>query len=243
MKVYFMRHGETDWNTAHRLQGRTDIPLNENGIRAAKECGKKLSDTEFGLCITSPLKRAVETASLILSENHGPLPEAEETHWKSGKTGRMHGIALFTDERLVEYCFGEWEGKINKGPGYELPIPEYGLYWQSLEDDRKAPGMEGKEALTARVRSFLDELTETYGTRDINVLVVAHGGVMRAVKVINDDETDTFNIRVPGNCEYVILEPDEMAEKAQKQRGIPEGSLKYGRKLKFIGCQTENKEC
>jgi len=216
MKIYFMRHGETDWNAAHRLQGRTDIPLNENGICVAKECGKKLADTGFGLCITSPLKRAVQTASLILAENRCGRPAQQ------------------TDDRLLEYCFGEWEGKINKGPGYELPVPEYGMYWESLEDDRKAPGMEGKEVLVARVREFLDELTEKYGKEDINILIVAHGGVMRAVKVINDDEINTFNIKVPGNCEYLILVPDETAGKVQEQKGIRPGSLKYGRKLKFI---------
>lgn len=234
MKIYFMRHGETDWNAAHRLQGRTDIPLNENGIRAAKECGKKLADIRFGLCITSPLIRAVETASLILRENCCRLPATEEGLWDGGKPCGMHGMSLLTDERLLEYCFGEWEGKINKGPGYELPVPEYGMYWESLKDDRKAPGMEGKEVLVTRVREFLDELTEKYGKEDINILVVAHGGVMRAVRVINDDEVNTFNIKVPGNCEYLILVPDADAETAQKQKGIREGNMKYGRKLKLI---------
>jgi len=234
MKIYFMRHGETDWNAAHRLQGRTDIPLNENGIRAAKECGKKLAETGFGLCITSPLQRAVETASLILRENSCRLTATEKELWNAGKPGGMHGMSLFTDERLVEYCFGEWEGKINKGPGYELPVPEYGMYWESLEDDCKAPGMEGKEKLVARVRDFLDELVQKYGKEDINILIVAHGGVMRAVRVINDDEINTFNIKVPGNCEYLILEPDEDAGKAQVQKGIRPGNLKYGRKLKIV---------
>lgn len=62
MKIYLIRHGETSWNTLGRLQGRTDIELNENGIRLAKITGEKLKDVHFDLAIASPLKRAYETA-------------------------------------------------------------------------------------------------------------------------------------------------------------------------------------
>lgn len=219
-----MRHGETDWNRAHKLQGRTDIPLNENGKRAAGECGRKLAQVPFGLCITSPLKRARETAALILMENKFPKPEQK------------------TDARIIEYCFGDWEGKINKGPGYELPVPEYGCYWQSLEEDIRVPGMEGKENLVRRVREFLNELTDRYGNEEINILVVAHGGVLRAVKVITDDDTNTFHIRVPDNCGLILLEPDPQASEAQAEKGIVPGMLKYGRRLKERKGIGENSE-
>ena len=49
MKIYLIRHGETSWNTLGRLQGRTDIELNENGIRLAKITGEKLKDVHFDL--------------------------------------------------------------------------------------------------------------------------------------------------------------------------------------------------
>lgn len=49
MKIYLIRHGETPWNTLGRLQGRTDIELNENGIRLAKITGEKLKDVHFDL--------------------------------------------------------------------------------------------------------------------------------------------------------------------------------------------------
>ena len=56
MKLYFIRHGETDWNIIKRLQGATDIPLNENGEAIAKETSQKLQDISFDIVFTSPLK-------------------------------------------------------------------------------------------------------------------------------------------------------------------------------------------
>ena len=79
MKIYLIRHGETSWNTLGRLQGRTDIELNENGIRLAKITGEKLKDVHFDLAIASPLKRAYE-------------PELEE---------------LGTWQQAVDYCRGK----------------------------------------------------------------------------------------------------------------------------------------
>ena len=61
MKLYIIRHGETPWNAEGRLQGQTDIPLNENGIRLAKITGEALKDVPFDFAISSPLKRARQT--------------------------------------------------------------------------------------------------------------------------------------------------------------------------------------
>lgn len=234
VRILVMRHGQTDWNIGNRLQGRTDIPLNETGRASATQCGKKMADTRIDLCITSPLDRAVETASLILKENRCGLPETDTGIWPEGTVTDRHGVRIFTDGRLPEYCFGEWEGKIFKGPGYELPVKEYGDYWESLDDEVIYPGMEGKANLVKRIRSFLDELCARFGDTDKTVLVVVHGGVLRAVKVIADDEENTFRIKVPGNCESITLVPDREAAKAQEEKGILPGSIKYGRKQRIV---------
>ncbi|MED1738317.1 histidine phosphatase family protein [Bacillus swezeyi] len=63
--ICLIRHGETDWNALGKLQGRTDIPLNETGKRQAKETGEFLKDADWDVIITSPLKRARETAEFI----------------------------------------------------------------------------------------------------------------------------------------------------------------------------------
>ena len=65
MKIYLIRHGETDWNKERRLQGRKDIPLNENGVQVAKLTAESLSQVKFDKVYSSPLKRAFETATLV----------------------------------------------------------------------------------------------------------------------------------------------------------------------------------
>jgi len=76
-----MRHGKTEWNELHKLQGRTDIPLNENGRKMAREAGKRYREIHFDICYCSPLIRAKETAELVLE----------------GRT-----VPIVTDDRLME---------------------------------------------------------------------------------------------------------------------------------------------
>ena len=66
MKIYIIRHGQTEWNKSGRLQGQTDIALNENGKELAVKVGYALKEISFDRVISSPLARAVETAQLVL---------------------------------------------------------------------------------------------------------------------------------------------------------------------------------
>ena len=77
MKIYFIRHGETDWNTEIKLQGRTDISLNENGRKVAKWTRDAMRDIMFDVAFTSPLKRARETAEIILEGKDIPILDEE----------------------------------------------------------------------------------------------------------------------------------------------------------------------
>ncbi len=71
--ICLVRHGETDWNAAKRIQGRTDIPLNDTGKWQAEQTGLYLKDAHWDVVISSPLSRAKETAHLILQHVHAPL--------------------------------------------------------------------------------------------------------------------------------------------------------------------------
>jgi len=65
MKLFLIRHGETDWNKQGRFQGREDIPLNETGIKQALNWGQALKGEHYAAVITSPLMRAKKTAEVI----------------------------------------------------------------------------------------------------------------------------------------------------------------------------------
>jgi len=66
--IYIVRHGQTDWNREHRIQGHMDIPLNEVGIKEAYVVKDKLKDIDFDLVFSSPLKRAYQTAQIITNK-------------------------------------------------------------------------------------------------------------------------------------------------------------------------------
>jgi broad specificity phosphatase PhoE len=73
-ELYLVRHGETDWNRQHRIQGLTDVPLNATGRKQARAAGKLLSRRDWDGIYASPLSRAVETASIIAGQTGLPEP-------------------------------------------------------------------------------------------------------------------------------------------------------------------------
>ncbi len=85
MILYVVRHGETDWNRAHKVQGHTDIPLNNYGRHLARETAEGMKNLKIDLAYTSPLSRAKETAEIILAGRNIPLIE---------------------DSRIEEFSFG-----------------------------------------------------------------------------------------------------------------------------------------
>ena len=107
MKIFYIRHGQTDWNVKKIVQGTTDIPLNKTGIMQAKEAQKKVMDKNINLILSSPLSRAKETAEII---------------------NEVLGVELILDERLRERNYGTLEGKshldINDGEVWCSEHPE-----------------------------------------------------------------------------------------------------------------------
>lgn len=89
MSFYLLRHGQTNWNKNGIVQGRYDVPLNDNGREQARKAGESLKDIPIAICYVSPLSRAKETAEIALK-------------------GR--DIPMVFDNRLVEIAYGEYEG-------------------------------------------------------------------------------------------------------------------------------------
>lgn len=93
--LYLVRHGETDWNRLHRIQGSTDIPLNATGRAQARRTGQLLARRQWDAIYSSPLSRAFETASIVGSEVGLTQPQAvselAERHYgeAEGLTGRQ----------------------------------------------------------------------------------------------------------------------------------------------------------
>ena len=152
--LYIMRHGRTDWNERHRLQGRTDIPLNEDGRRMAEEAGREYRTVPLDLCFCSPLIRARETAEIVL---------------------RDRNIPIRTDDRLKEMSFGDFEGLENS---FEIPDCPINVLFQKPEAYTcSVGGAETFEELFARTGSFLREVIDPLMEQGKHVLIVGHGAM------------------------------------------------------------------
>lgn len=160
--LFFIRHGETDWNREGRLQGRRDTDLNALGRRQSVAAGQKLARllSVRGLdpvkldFVASPLSRTCDTMILL----RGALGLDPEPFRR--------------DDRLVELSFGTWEGRT--WPEIKRVDPAAA---ESRRRDRwyfTPPGGESYAVLAGRVAPWLGGLTET-------AVVVAHGGVARAL--------------------------------------------------------------
>ena len=112
MKLYLIRHGETEWNVKRRFQGRSDIPLNEEGRRLARITAQALAQVPFSRIYTSPLKRAYETAMIIKG---------------------MRDIPVIEEPRIIEISFGEYEGLCCAKEHYNIPDPAFMNFFDKPE--------------------------------------------------------------------------------------------------------------
>lgn len=156
MKIYFVRHGETDWNKERKIQGQVDIPLNEFGRHLARETAKGLRDVPFDVCFTSPLGRARETAQIILQGRDVPILE---------------------DKRILEMNFGVLEGKCCSKEGWDVP-DSFQMFFDDPVHYQAPEGGEDFQAVRERTGDFLNWLFAQEQYRDSTVLVTTHGAAM-----------------------------------------------------------------
>lgn len=161
LRMYVIRHGQTDYNRDGRLQGARDIPLNATGRAQAAGTGKALAAlpgfrAEDFDWVASPLVRARETMELVRA-NAGLDPKAYRI-----------------DPLLIEVCFGEWEGstldEVERGVPGSIARRE-AAKWEFLPPGEKA---ESYEMMACRVDAFLAKTTAP-------TVCVAHGGIIRAL--------------------------------------------------------------
>jgi broad specificity phosphatase PhoE len=104
-ELYLVRHGETDWNRQRRIQGLTDIPLNDTGRAQARATGELLARRRWDGVFASPLSRAFETASIIAAELGLPDPERVDA-----LVERNYGEAEGLDFREIERRYPDRNG-------------------------------------------------------------------------------------------------------------------------------------
>ena len=169
--IYIIRHGLTELNKRHVLQGRSDHPLNGQGIAQAKETASRLRERGviFDRVFSSPLIRAIQTARIIAP-----------------------GVLVETDDRLIEMDYGPYEGM-----DLNAPAPEVIAFFGDFIHNPAPRGMEPLADVVARTGAFMEEIKAYRG----NVLVSTHAIAMKGIlEYLTPDSNGGYWSKYIGNC-------------------------------------------
>lgn len=141
MDILLTRHGQTEWNLLKNVQGKADIELNEKGVQQAEETAEKLKDCRIDIIISSPLKRAKQTADIINKDKNLPI---------------------IIDDRISERDFGEFEGK-------STTDFDFNGFW-SYKQNQEYETAENIKDFFDRVYNFLDDIKTKYNGKRILIV-------------------------------------------------------------------------
>ena len=150
LMIYIVRHGQTELNSQHVLQGRSDHPLNDVGIAQAQEAARKLQGIDFDRVYTSPLIRAVQTAR-ILAPNVNPI----------------------VDRRLIEMDYGAYEGM-----SLNALAPEVLTFFSDFAHNPAPEGMEQLSSVVERAKAFMEDACRTEENILISTHAIAMKGIL-----------------------------------------------------------------
>ena len=191
MRFYFVRHGETDWNVQKRIQGTTDVPLNENGLWQARELADKLVREKYQIArvYTSPMVRAQVTAQTV---------------------ALALGIECIKLSDLAEMDLGVWEG--DNWPNIEDVYGEVYHYWNSHRRYVRTPEGECYNDVLKRTFRVLEYIMKQ---ETGNVLVMSHSAILMSLRcylagLCMDDET-MLQFRTK-NAEVVEIDAEAIRE-------------------------------
>ncbi len=183
MNLYIVRHGQTEWNIIGRMQGSSDIPLNQVGRQQAENVARRFQSIPLHAAYASPLSRAYDTAEAI-----------------------VRGRSLFIEKEpaLMEVGFGVWEGKSFEEMDSVYAEPFHAF----MNDPEHFPAPQGGDDMQKRLvdmRAFLQRLLQQY-TQGENVLLVTHGFAIRILlSVIMDAPLKYMSAFFMGNTSISII--------------------------------------
>lgn len=185
MEIYFIRHGETLWNTLKIFQGRSDSPLTELGISQAEKLSEKLKDIEFTDFYSSPMGRTIQTTKIIMGDRKQEIKFIEE--FKEISMGDIEGIPR-----------SEFEEK--------YPKEFYDFFNNPVDYDPKVYHGENYYEVIERVKKGLDKLLSYLNDSD-RVVVITHGVTLKALfHVITKERMDVLGAaKVPQNTSVSIV--------------------------------------
>ena len=194
LKLYIVRHGQTEWNVLEKFQGQLNSPLTEEGIEKVGKTGKELKNVEFKAVYTSKLRRTIRTAEIILEKNSFEKKKNIERKLKLEKLSELN-----------EIYFGEWQGMDFKEIFLKYPKEAHNYFYDVK--NYCAENVKGEE-LKDGLERFLSGLKKIVNDNEKgNILIVTHGTVLELFfNYIENKEADDLDERkLIGNGEYRVF--------------------------------------
>ena len=207
--LYIVRHGQTHKNKQKVLQGRSDLPLNDEGRVQALEVGEKLNELGIKpeILYSSPLIRAVETAELIgKAASNGAASDGDKSVEDAGAAERTEDAVsadIRIDERLIEMDYGPYEGM-----DLTKPAPEVMAFFMDFAGTPAPDGMEQLSSVVARSGEFLEEIREEAMEND--VVISTHAIAMKGLlEYLTPESRGGYWSKYIGNCDVYAAEVNE----------------------------------
>ncbi|MBM7602989.1 alpha-ribazole phosphatase [Metabacillus crassostreae] len=177
LDLYFIRHGVTQYNLEKKYLGHTNEPLLHNHEDQFTALKKALAPIKFHYCYTSDLKRCVQTTQHLIKNQ-----------------------PICVDNRLRELNFGDWEGKTYN----ELKNDDHYRVWLDDMQSITPPNGEKLTQLQARVDVFFEDLLSLHDLENKSMLIVTHGGTIRACLLKFHISKSLWDMPVPHGSGYKL---------------------------------------
>lgn len=186
MVLYVVRHGITAWNRLRKVQGTADIPLAREGVLLARKTGAALKAVQFDVCFSSPLKRAQETARLILGDRD---------------------IPFILDKRIEEINFGVLEGTQFKDEEGKICHSQMEMFFHHPFKYARPENGENIEDILKRTEDFWKDIITRTELQNKTILISSHGCAVRALlQNVYQDRENFWHGKVPPNCSVNVVE-------------------------------------
>jgi broad specificity phosphatase PhoE len=186
--LYFVRHGQTEWNAVRRMQGQWNSDLSGLGRGQADINGKLLETLDIEAMFVSPLARTRQTAEII---------------------NRYLNLPMAFDDRIMEWDCGDWSGHL-----YDEVMQKWPEEWSALQADRfnyRGPNCENYPDMIDRARPFIEEIQAHPASR---IAIVSHGmiGKVMVSILLELNEEQTLAVHQPNDVIHLVTTHDEAPE-------------------------------
>ena len=186
-KVFFMRHGETEWNQLRKQQGQKGSPLNEKGHMQAKKLARIIKTLRVNFLFTSPLERAMQTANIV----------SQHTQLKPR-----------VDSRLMECSFGVCEGLTRTDIDHQYPN-----LWANYERSKwtfRWPNGESYADVDERVRNFISDCLLSENNNTIGIIAHETTNKVLLGRLLDLSRQEIVRLRQPNNTIFYLEKNEQI---------------------------------